>query len=421
MQYSTRNLAACLLAIYAQETFARPQDIPAQSSSVEVGVSSEASAIPIATSAIGFSVAPDTTIASEVLVSSSSESIATSPASEPAASGLRPLPGLQTEEAGPLAPLPGLASDIPPVAVPTAIAGGAAVVDKTMGVTSEAATPAETSVSLKPLLGLASSAVDEAASLARLVTTTSELIPLFPETSTTAEASVVSLVQSTTEVTSAATSTLELSSLISSSTAVAEATAFPSSVALETTATEASTTETAAADAPSTDATSGFLTSVLAESSTSPSSAAAKTTRAAITSRPSGFFRITNGTAPGASGVAGGKPHGTGTARQSLVTGISSPSGTGGIRFGNSTQTSGFSSAVTTSRGGSGSLTTLTTVSDGITRTLVTAIAAQTSGIARNASNTATTGSDSGAGRPMDMVGGALVAGVAGMLGMLLV
>ena len=63
---------------------------------------------------------------------------------------------------------------------------------------------------------------------------------------------------------------------------------------------------------------------------------------------------------------------------------------------------------------------TLNTVSDGITQTLVTAVAAQTSGIARNASTTATTGSDSGAGRPLDMVGGALVAGVAGMLGMLL-
>ncbi|KAJ4421016.1 hypothetical protein N0V85_000361 [Neurospora sp. IMI 360204] len=220
MQYSARNLAACLLAIYTHETLAIPQAFPVQSSNV-----SSETTVPIATSA-------------------------------------------------------------------------------------------EAPVSLRPLAGLASSAVDGAATL---VTTTSELIPLIPQTSTTAEASVVSQVQST-EVTSAATATFESSSLTASNTAVAEDSAFPSSVALETTATEPSTTETATADATSTSGTSGFLASVVTESSTSASSAVAETSRAAKTSRPSGFFPITNGTAPGASGVAGGKPHGTGAAHQSLVT-----------------------------------------------------------------------------------------------------
>ena len=275
-------------------------------------------------------------------------------------------------------------------------------------------------------------------------TTTSEPIPPISPTSATLEASAVSSADST-EVTSAASTITGFPGIvIPSNTTLTRDSAFPSSVALETTATEApftepstteasptestategSTTEAAAADATSTDATSGFLTSVLTESSAKPSSAPAETSsRAATTSRPSNFFPINNGTAPGASGVAeGGKPHGTGAVYNPLVTGISGPSGTGGIRFGNSTQTaSGFSSAVTSSGGGgSESLTTLTTVSDGVTQTLVTALPAQTSGVARNGTATPTEGSNSGARRSMDTVGGALVAGVAGVLGMLL-
>ena len=146
MRYSTKNLVACLLAISTHEALARPQGIQAR-----VGLRSENSTIPPATPAISVSVIPDIALASEVLASSrdsiqSLESLATSSASEAATTILRPLPGLQTEEAGPLVPLPGLASDTPPVAV-----------DETAKVTSEAATPAETSVSLRPLPGLASS------------------------------------------------------------------------------------------------------------------------------------------------------------------------------------------------------------------------------------------------------------------------
>ncbi|EAA36074.1 hypothetical protein GE21DRAFT_1264 [Neurospora crassa] len=378
MQYSTRNLAACLLAICIHDTLAKQQAIPVQSSSVN-----SETTVPIATSALSASVAPGTTIPAEVVASTqgsiqSLTSIGTPAASEAAAGELR------------------------------------------------------------PLSGLASSAVDGAATLA---STTSELIPLVPQISTAAEISEVSPVQST-EVTSAAISTAELSSLEASSTAVAEDpastssvaletttedSALPSSVALETTTTEASVTETAGsetagADATSTTASNGFLTSVVTESSASASSATVETSRAAITSRPPGFFPITNSTTPGASVAGGGQPHGTGAAHQSLVTGISkSPSGSGGVHFGNSTQTSGVSTAAPASRGGSGSLTTLTTVSDGMTQTLVTAITSQTSGVAQNASTTATTRSNSGAGRPMDLMGGAaLIAGAWGVLGMLL-
>lgn len=167
MQYSTRSLAACLLAIYTHEAHARPQGFPAQSSSVEVGVTSEVPVIPIETSAVSVSVAPEITTSSEVLARSqenthSWQSDATSSASETAseiaASRLQPLPGLQTDEASPIVPLPGLASDEPPAPVETAIAGGAFVsVGETAGATSEIAAPAETSVSLEPLPGLASS------------------------------------------------------------------------------------------------------------------------------------------------------------------------------------------------------------------------------------------------------------------------
>ncbi|KAL0474413.1 hypothetical protein QR685DRAFT_509773 [Neurospora intermedia] len=364
MQYSARNLAACLLAICIHDTLATQPAIPVQGPSVN-----SETTVPIATSALGASVAPGTTIPAEV-VASSQESI-------------RPLTSIATPAA------------------------------------SEASAG-----ELRPLSGLASSAVDGAATLA---STTSELIPLVSQISTTAEISEVSPVQST-EVTSAAISTAELSSLEASSTAVAEDPASTNSVALETTTTEASATETAGtetagADTTSTTTSNGFLTSVITESSASASSATADTSRAAITSRPAGFFPITNSTTPGASVVGGGKPHGTGAAHQSLVTGISkSPSGSGGVHFGNSTQTSGVSTAAPASRGGSGSrLTTLTTVSDGMTQTLVTAITSQTSGVAQNASTTATTRSNSGAGRPMGLMGGAaLIAGAGSVLGMLL-
>lgn len=94
MQYSARNLAACLLAICIHDTLATQQAIPVQSSSLN-----SETTVPIATSALSDSVAPGTTIPAEVVASSqesiqSLRSIATPAASEASAGELRPLSGL---------------------------------------------------------------------------------------------------------------------------------------------------------------------------------------------------------------------------------------------------------------------------------------------------------------------------------------